>query len=1199
MALLIVAVLVAPLLIDWNAFKPRLAAAVEEATGRQLEIDGDLRLSLLPSPTLSAEGARLANIEGGSQQPMISLEALEVHVALAPLVGGDLRVKSIALVEPAILLERLADGRVNWQLGPPPEEGGQVSAAAPAEEAPGAADVEPGADSRAAGGEPLSVGLERLTIENGTVIYRDALGGTEERVEALNATVSADSLRGPFLLQGDARLRDAPARFSVSVGRLAFAGATPAMLSLALAETGAAEARFNGTLTLGEQSGVAGDLMVRGEDLLVLLEAAAPGAELPGSLAQPYALSARLSYEAGRLALTAIDFSMADSALGGEASLQLAGSSGEPATLQAALKVSRLDLDSLLSDGGGGGQDPAPAANAAEGFGLPADLRGQLDLEIDTLVYRKQVVRQILVNADLQEGRLALNQALALLPGGGNLVLSGELTSEVGTPRFVGRLEAAADNLRALLDWLGIDVEGVPSDRLRRSSLLADIDATPQQASITGLDLEIDTSRLTGGVAVALRERLGLGIGLSVDRINVDAYLPATEAEAAKAPEPVEPRSEQQSETQSGPEPESEPKSEPESGPSESAVAGGDRPRDPAAADAEPGVAGLLGSLDANLDLKVGQITYNGQSAREVTLEGTLQEGRLTLRRLIVGDLAGGAFSLSGVFTGLPAAPAVEDGSFDISVPETGRVGRLLGQPPGGLFERLGSFRASGSASGSARGFTYNADIRALGGAIFSSGQVSGLPDGLRIDDGRIEGSELRGAALARLAGLAADSRIAGIDSLGLTSQFDYAAAGARYDTRLHLLGAEFVAEGTATDFASGLPRFDFRFAAIHQDLAAFLRRLLDESPLAPGAGKLDLRAQVSGSPLKFQLAEITGDIGPTIEGGTFAVDLARARPLVTADLKTREIDLDRLLGDGGGGGQDPAPRWSRQPLELQALGSLDAEFALEAAGLRGGELALVPARLHGNLLDGRLVLDQLDGGFFEGRLSAHGELDTAAATPAASLALKLGGVDAGALLHALGSERVAGRLDLEAKLTTEGNSEAALITALDGQAELGGELTVQARAQEQLGNVVLGILGQQVKELRGVTNPLNELFTAFADRPASLSGTVRLERGVASTRDLQLAGNGARLQARGTLADLPAWTMGLTAALYREDAVDPELEVELNGALDEPNVRLKGAALQIAPGGDAPASGDPATRKPPKPADVLRGLIQGLGKGG
>src|SRR5690606_6011010 len=108
-ALLIVAVLVAPLLIDWNAFKPRLAAAVEEATGRQLEIDGDLRLSLLPSPTLSAEGARLANIEGGSQQPMISLEALEVHVALAPLVGGDLRVKSIALVEPAILLERLAD----------------------------------------------------------------------------------------------------------------------------------------------------------------------------------------------------------------------------------------------------------------------------------------------------------------------------------------------------------------------------------------------------------------------------------------------------------------------------------------------------------------------------------------------------------------------------------------------------------------------------------------------------------------------------------------------------------------------------------------------------------------------------------------------------------------------------------------------------------------------------------------------------------------------------------------------------------------------------------------------------------------------------------------------------------------------------------------------------------------------------------
>ncbi|MEX0758440.1 MAG: AsmA-like C-terminal region-containing protein, partial [Tistlia sp.] len=396
---------------------------------------------------------------------------------------------------------------------------------------------------------------------------------------------------------------------------------------------------------------------------------------------------------------------------------------------------------------------------------------------------------------------------------------------------------------------------------------------------------------------------------------------------------------------------------------------------------------------------------------------------------------------------------------------------------------------------------------------------------------------------------------------------------------------------------------------------------------------------RVTGSPLQLQVSEISGAAGATIESGTLSLDLLRATPFVGVELATGELDLARFFGDGGGGGQDPAARWSRQPLGLGALRDLDAEVALEAAGLRHGELVLAPASLRAKLEAGLLTLERLEGIFHEGRLSAHGRLDAAAGTPTADLTLAFAGVDAGAVLRPFGTERVRGRLDLEAELSSRGNSEAALVTALGGQATLGGELTLEAQAQEQIGNIVLGILGQQVSELRGVTNPLNELFSAFAGRPGQLSGTVRVAEGVATTSDLQLAGQGARLRARGTLANLPAWTMAVTAALYREDAGEPQVEIDLDGALDEPNLRLKGAALSIAPGGGSGGSrgnsleqilrnalpgarqqpeppadaleiapeepggeqdqAPPHDSPPPKPEDVLRGLIQGLGRGG
>ena len=116
--LVIAAALIGPGLVDWNAQRDRIAAEVHKATGRDLMIDGDVHLAVLPAPALSAEQVRLANVTGGSEPTMAELRELRVRVALWPLLWGRVKVESVSLVEPRILLEVLADGRRNWDFGP-------------------------------------------------------------------------------------------------------------------------------------------------------------------------------------------------------------------------------------------------------------------------------------------------------------------------------------------------------------------------------------------------------------------------------------------------------------------------------------------------------------------------------------------------------------------------------------------------------------------------------------------------------------------------------------------------------------------------------------------------------------------------------------------------------------------------------------------------------------------------------------------------------------------------------------------------------------------------------------------------------------------------------------------------------------------------------------------------------------------------
>src|SRR3546814_987993 len=82
---------------------------------------------------------------------------------------------------------------------------------------------------------------------------------------------------------------------------------------------------------------------------------------------------------------------------------------------------------------------------------------------------------------------------------------------------------------------------------------------------------------------------------------------------------------------------------------------------------------------------------------------------------------------------------------------------------------------------------------------------------------------------------------------------------------------------------------------------------------------------------------------------------------------------------------------------------------------------------------------------------------------------------------------------------------------------------SVATKVEEQAGALVLDILGQKVREIRGIADSAAMLFGAFAGAPAAVDGTFAIEEGVAHSEDLTVRGRNAEARTKGS-ADLPDW---------------------------------------------------------------------------
>lgn len=497
-----------PRLVDSDTLRSMLIVAARSHTGRELTVDGDIRVAVLPRPAVVLPRLALADADGFGPEPFASLDGARANLRLWPLLRGRLQVASVEVERPQLRLTVDAAGRSNWgDLLPEPQ----------AEASPAPASSEPGIAASLAG----RVGIGRMRVNGGDLLWTDRRSGRWARVRDLDVAISGldpgrpipltasatletgDPVRSVQLdletdvqwsgealwharaLKLDAIVAGAPLRGQLPFRLTGEASFDPAQSRLALQD-----------LTLaGDPLSLAGDLTVaqagdgpvvgaqlRMQRLDVRALAQQMGVELATADAEvlrQISGSLELRADAGQVNLARMELAVDGSQWRGSARVR---DFAQPA-IRFELEGDSLDLDRYLP--------PTPASGSAkpgEASELAASDVAVAASPADVLrrAARHDVQGTVTVGSLKLRGIATQNLSLQVRSGRGRLALE-----PVSTALYGGALEASAR----------VDASGRGDPRLRLKLSATDVSIAPLLLALAGQD--VLQGRFTAGVEVS------------------------------------------------------------------------------------------------------------------------------------------------------------------------------------------------------------------------------------------------------------------------------------------------------------------------------------------------------------------------------------------------------------------------------------------------------------------------------------------------------------------------------------------------------------------------------------------------------------------------------------------------------------------------------------------------------------------------
>lgn len=1093
------AALLVPWFINWDHYKVNFEQEATRILGHPVHVGGAAHVSILPSPSLT-----FTDVEVGDPgaEPIVTVENFAATMELMPLLQGQIRVVSMKLDRPHLRLQAGDAATIDW--------------------------LQPSVGQK---GNPDNVVLGDVQITGGTINFLDPHTGVAVAFGGITASVQADSLAGPWRIDGKYLEGDREVPFRFATGRQLDDGTlrlqsnfTPAQWPVAIAADGVlASAPDMGVTYTGTYSAA---------------EVAAPsGADSAGgnnAVPDGWSSEGTFALSRDRIAIdkAVLSHGPADRATSVAGSLSV--DFGKDASFTAAAEARQLDFDRWF---GAGPDAPVNVSDAAAGLvtwlgALPLpSIPGRIAFNVPGIVLGGSIIQDVAFTATPAPNGWQMSGLHARLPGQAIVEADGLLTTRDGVG-FNGHARLAAAQPAMFAAWWRGGAQAGAGRVLSAFDISGDTVLAPGRVSVRKIDARIGDASISGGFewGDVRGKRRELSTDLKADRIDF------AQVEALA-----------------------------------DLLIGRDL----------TDVASLADSFSVRL--AADTFLYDDIDVKGVAIDAAYSDDTLNVVQFAVADLGGASFRVtSGRVDELSTNPRghldarLEANTFDgltaiaaKLAPDSGIAAWLAHTAPVMMPSVLNARITAPPKDGS--GFLFSVDGVAGQTTFTASLQSTVAPK--------------QASASWRNAAASVTADFESPDSAAIAQQFGFTAQATKDDTGAHIAvkGSGIPEQGLATnleaEFAGLQAKVDGKLTLAPDTLPGFAGTFAlkaDDVGQAIAVAGLSIPGAAEGTPL-----DMAGSIGTAGSEGTLswkkgtvadrnvAGDVKVARGAdgswrVDGSLGVDAVDLGWLaslsLGFPPAISDNAKTPWSKTGFSPPTYGGLSGKLAVAVDHLAIGDLDVtggkVAVALQPNRIDVDLTGGHLDGGTAIGGVSLQNVDGNASLTGQFNLT--------GATLDQLTWARddrpvLEGAVDLSANFESTGRSPAALVSSMTG----GGVVSIHNGVARNINpDTVSAIirtsdLGETFSDDAlgdAVSQQIDGGDFQFGDSGGAFtiaSGSVRMSG--LSARGPRVRADGGAVVDLNTLSLDSAWTLTFDQPETAADAGDAKIGVAFRGPLSAP----------------------------------------------
>lgn len=471
--------LVAPFFIDWSDHKQTFEREASALIGHPVRVKGDAEAKFLPIPTFTFTNVEVGETNG---KPIMSAARIKMRLELIPLVQRQFHVIDMELDEPQISARFNEQGKTNWKLN--------------------------GFDPNLS--DDFAIKLGPISIKEGAIYAVDELTEKSLQLKNINAIISAQSLLGPWKLNGAADHENQPFQFKVSTGK--FAVGKMRVKTKIEPQTLDFDTILDGEFITASSNATQSGISYKG-----ILTAAPRRIKKDGETGTPIKTDQQKWQLTGAFDLNREQFSLTKATFedgAQEAPVNLNGNILIPFSpdvrFEAKVSSRQIDLDRSY----GKGQNSPIAIGEAQSIiatlidTLPKPpIPGTIDVDVPGIIIAGDIVRSLHFKTSATNSGWHIDDFTAIFPGSTRMGFTGDITT--GDDIFIeGDINLRSTQPVALARWLqpesGKDARRISINTLEISGKLI---AEPTAMSLTKMNARLGTSDAAGRLTYNQRNK--------------------------------------------------------------------------------------------------------------------------------------------------------------------------------------------------------------------------------------------------------------------------------------------------------------------------------------------------------------------------------------------------------------------------------------------------------------------------------------------------------------------------------------------------------------------------------------------------------------------------------------------------------------------------------------------------------------------